>query len=225
VSEELMSPGDRARRYAEYMREEATRLPSYQRSRASGAKNPMARCFRCDKTIRKAEVVYRMCCHGGALLKVQLHEECTKPSAFMEVTHDLEKVAAHLREYAGQAREARERERRGEQTREATREAKDRDVAMYVCRLELETDRHDRLPCAAPGCPVKPPFVHAPPSDYAYVRWKDRSGSYKCISCGGVAQEVHGNDECHRCEDWGGCGRDCTLSAVACKTCGTQMSV
>lgn len=43
-----------------------------------------------------------------------------------------------------------------------------------------------------------------------------------CKKCKRPASTEHNNPECHTCEDWNGCGRDCTLSRVFCKKCGTE---
>jgi hypothetical protein len=48
---------------------------------------------------------------------------------------------------------------------------------------------------------------------------------YYCTGCNGRATEKRGRPECHRCEDWGGCGRDCTLSEVVCEPCGRCLGV
>lgn len=50
-------------------------------------------------------------------------------------------------------------------------------------------------------------------------RW-DSSGDWVCSSCWNVARTEHENPECHLCSDWNGCGRDCTLSAIRCDSCG-----
>lgn len=198
----------------EYMRNEAPRLATSRAYRPSQARNPMARCFRCHKTIRKAEVVRRMYEDRGLLAKVTLHEACASLPVFLEVTEERERLADRQREEADKAHAERKAA-----YEEAQRRA--RDEAMTVCRRSLEDDTHGHRPCRAPYCPVKPPFVWVAPSDYEYARWKDRSGHHKCTRCGGVAEEEHFSDECHRCSDWGGCGRNCTLSGVRCTKCGT----
>lgn len=54
----------------------------------------------------------------------------------------------------------------------------------------------------------------------AYLHRSD--GVMYCRSCHGPAVLEHNKPECHTCSDWGGCGRDCTLSAVSCPACGTR---
>ena len=58
--------------------------------------------------------------------------------------------------------------------------------------------------------------------------YKDRAeyaSYFECRTCGRVALEEHNNPECHLCEDWNGCGRDCTLSRVYCPECGVEADV
>lgn len=56
-----------------------------------------------------------------------------------------------------------------------------------------------------------------------YERGLRRSdGTWYCSSCMKPTEAEHENPECHRCSDWGSCGRDCTLSRIYCKTCGTS---
>lgn len=50
-------------------------------------------------------------------------------------------------------------------------------------------------------------------------------GTWYCTPCWRVAETEHEREECHTCSDWGGCGRDCTLSRVHCKVCGGSMQV
>jgi hypothetical protein len=47
-------------------------------------------------------------------------------------------------------------------------------------------------------------------------------GNWYCNRCNRPAQMKHEKEECHLCADWSGCGRDCTLSEVACATCGAR---
>jgi hypothetical protein len=57
-------------------------------------------------------------------------------------------------------------------------------------------------------------------------RYKRRSdGSWICSGCCRAATTHHDRSPCHRCEDWGGCGKDCTLTAVSCKRCGTHQAI
>jgi hypothetical protein len=46
-----------------------------------------------------------------------------------------------------------------------------------------------------------------------------------CNSCWQTAETEHDREECHRYENWGSCGRDCTLSRVFCAKCGTSLGV
>lgn len=50
-------------------------------------------------------------------------------------------------------------------------------------------------------------------------------GTWYCTLCWRVAETEHRREECHTCSDWGGCGKDCTLSRVFCKVCGGSMQV
>jgi hypothetical protein len=45
------------------------------------------------------------------------------------------------------------------------------------------------------------------------------NGAWYCSSCFQPADVAHDKEECHRCADWGDCGRDCTASAVRCEHC------
>lgn len=54
-----------------------------------------------------------------------------------------------------------------------------------------------------------------------YERQRHRSyGTWYCNRCNKPARTKHEKPECHRCADWSGCGRDCTLSEVRCDDCG-----
>lgn len=55
--------------------------------------------------------------------------------------------------------------------------------------------------------------------------WKESGVAWYCSRCWQLATLAHDKEECHSCADWGGCGRDCTLSEVSCRTCGTAMAV
>jgi hypothetical protein len=68
--------------------------------------------------------------------------------------------------------------------------------------------------------------------DPFHFQWSAESGarrrsdvSWYCNTCMRSATEEHSNPESHRCSDWGSCGRDCTLSGIACTTCGTRLSI
>ena len=61
-------------------------------------------------------------------------------------------------------------------------------------------------------------------SFYSAAKDKDLTGTWYCNTCNKQAETEHNGQECHLCSDWGGCGRDCTLSAVICKTCGNRIT-
>lgn len=46
------------------------------------------------------------------------------------------------------------------------------------------------------------------------------NGTWYCNKCNSPAKTEHEAPECHRCQDWGDCGRDCTLSRIYCELCG-----
>lgn len=52
---------------------------------------------------------------------------------------------------------------------------------------------------------------------------KKSDGTWYCKDCGERAEPLHEKEECHTCQDWGDCGRDCTLSAVICEECGNRL--
>jgi hypothetical protein len=55
--------------------------------------------------------------------------------------------------------------------------------------------------------------------------WKGSGETWYCSACMRPASTEHDNPECHRCSDWGSCGRDCRLSRVFCPTCGTAFEL
>jgi len=57
-------------------------------------------------------------------------------------------------------------------------------------------------------------------NDYKVGTWTS-NGVWYCNACFKPAQSEHEREECHTCSDWGGCGRDCTLSRIFCSDCGT----
>lgn len=59
-------------------------------------------------------------------------------------------------------------------------------------------------------------------NDQAVAR-RDSDGIWRCNTCWAPARLEHEADECHRCRDWGSCGRDCTLSAITCPICDTRL--
>ncbi|MET9071763.1 hypothetical protein ABZX95_06160 [Streptomyces sp. NPDC004232] len=189
----------------------------------------MARCDICGMAIRKADVAERVTLVLGALKRVTVHGDpengCKRTPeywlnserTYLPVTAELEALIPLLEDYQKHASDGRAAERARQKQRED-------DVADYVCRLELETDRHGSKPCQAPSCPVTALFSFVPPS--AYDAYRRRSGGcHRCNACGAVASEDRSGDECHSCRDWSGCGGDCTLVAVYCQACGTREAV
>jgi hypothetical protein len=61
--------------------------------------------------------------------------------------------------------------------------------------------------------------------NYQAIALKQSDGSWRCNTCRALARTEHGKPECHRCSDWSPCGQECTLSLVACTTCGTSMTM
>lgn len=55
--------------------------------------------------------------------------------------------------------------------------------------------------------------------------WKETGVSWRCSGCWQPATLTRSRPQCHSCSDWNGCGRDCTLSKVSCRTCGTAMEI
>lgn len=61
-------------------------------------------------------------------------------------------------------------------------------------------------------------------SDYEGYRGKS-NGTWYCNVCNQPAKTEYHKQECHRCSDWNGCGKDCTLSAVNCLKCDSKLSI
>jgi len=61
-------------------------------------------------------------------------------------------------------------------------------------------------------------------SDYEIGRRRS-DGTWLCSTCQAPAETEHDRPECHRCSDWGSCGRDCTLSRVYCSNCGVSLVI
>ena len=61
-------------------------------------------------------------------------------------------------------------------------------------------------------------------SDIERARHKS-DGTWYCNKCKRPATTKHEKQECHLCSDWNGCGRDCTLSEIICKNCGTYRKI
>jgi hypothetical protein len=60
------------------------------------------------------------------------------------------------------------------------------------------------------------------PKDLPYI---DSCGKWLCKKCKKKADTEHNKKECHACQDWNGCGKDCTLSKLICKTCNISEDV
>ncbi len=54
---------------------------------------------------------------------------------------------------------------------------------------------------------------------------KHEASSWVCVECGIEAEKHFDKPECHTCSDWGGCGRECTLSSIECPKCGRLQDV
>jgi hypothetical protein len=54
----------------------------------------------------------------------------------------------------------------------------------------------------------------------SHSRYPGEGESWRCATCKGAAAMKREREECHRCRDWGSCGRDCRLSKVTCRRCG-----
>jgi hypothetical protein len=59
----------------------------------------------------------------------------------------------------------------------------------------------------------------------SFKPWKDAYAHWTCNGCWKPGSTEHNKPECHTCSNWGGCGRDCTLSRVFCEDCGTSMEI
>ena len=61
---------------------------------------------------------------------------------------------------------------------------------------------------------------------YNLLRAQHGGGSsWYCSQCKKPAKLEHKRPRCHLCEDWNGCGSDCTLSRVYCQECGISLKV
>jgi NAD-dependent SIR2 family protein deacetylase len=64
---------------------------------------------------------------------------------------------------------------------------------------------------------------------FEYNQWiahhHGEGGSWYCKKCNKPAEVEHKRPQCHLCEDWSGCGRDCTLSGVYCPKCRISLKV
>jgi hypothetical protein len=58
-------------------------------------------------------------------------------------------------------------------------------------------------------------------NDLAAYRHQSYGANF-CRRCHEPAKTEHNKPECHTCSDWGGCGGDCTLSAIYCARCETR---
>lgn len=99
--------------------------------------------------------------------------------------------------------------------------------------LRAVTDAYSRRELlGASGQPVKTTWGHYTRRGAFHERAASRAGTgegasgyWVCNECWQAAEEEHGWPECHLCRDWGSCGRNCTLSAVGCRACGTRITV
>lgn len=165
----------------------------------SKPKNPMARCHVCHTVIRKAEVQHRFALLSSSLHKVTVHEKCigitmtiggevrpVSPPMFV-ATDDLTEIARLLDEH-----NKAEQKHRHEEAEEAAKQSDD--SRAYICRLELETDRHGRGSCHTPGCPVPwwcgHDFRFDDPDEVRYHTVPDNS-----CSCG----RANGKPACYMC--------------------------
>lgn len=189
----------------------------------------MARCDICTRAIRKADVQRRYRYWHDSLVEVTVHPDgACKPNlghvnnmpgkAYFTITDDLAELSAQMERH-------RQSQEKWREAQAVATKRRDDDRAQYVCRLELETDRHGSRTCQAPGCPVTGLFTHHPPDALSVYKRRDYSGIYYCGMCGKVASRDNSGRKCHSCEDWYGCGRDCTLVAVYCRDCGTRQAV
>lgn len=92
--------------------------------------------------------------------------------------------------------------------------------------LQMNTDYYSRI--LHPGTVKLRDGGYTKRGDFHY-RWSDiararmkGSGTWYCNTCWAPAANENNREECHRCRDWGSCGRDCTLSEIHCPTCGTS---
>lgn len=97
---------------------------------------------------------------------------------------------------------------------------------------QITTEYHSRILHGKPGVTIRTNFgSYSVYRDFHSIRrsdakpWKDSGVYWFCSQCWQPATLTHAKPECHTCSDWGSCGRDCTLSKVSCRTCGTAMSV
>ena len=57
-------------------------------------------------------------------------------------------------------------------------------------------------------------------------RYRKRScGTWYCNLCNTISSTRHDNPECHLCNDWNGCNKDCTLSEVYCEKCDYRLKI
>lgn len=93
----------------------------------------------------------------------------------------------------------------------------DRMTADYDSRI-LHPD--NTVPIVGGGYWVKGDF-HFLWDDMARALQRS-NGCWLCNTCWTSAATERNREECHRCQDWSSCGKDCTLSRIYCSTCETS---
>jgi hypothetical protein len=108
--------------------------------------------------------------------------------------------------------------------------AEARAAHMELAMIDTEYEAHRLL--VGPGKSVRTSWGGYSVAEHFHFSWNSMqiyqhgsAGQWICSACWKVAHMEHGKPECHACSDWGGCGRDCTLSAVTCIDCGTSMAI
>jgi hypothetical protein len=189
---------DIAKRVARY------RISNYASDTAKepGPRGPMARCARCRKTIRKAEVHERYIFQHGFLEKRKFHERCLVGTQTFSVTDDVVTIAALLlREDARRDGVRRDRSQhlvsRADLDREKEKSdklrAKANDLEKTVCRLTLENGTHPSVSCRAMRCPV--PWGCGHEFDVS----DDATFAYHTVPTDSGCQHEQGRPECYMC--------------------------
>jgi hypothetical protein len=171
-------------------------------ARGTGSRGPMARCARCRKTIRKAEVRERYVFQYGFLEKRKFHEPCMTRTQTFPVTDDLVTIAAFLlREDARQDGVRRDRSRHvvsrvdlvREQEKSSSRLAEVNDLKKTVCRLTLENGTHPSVSCRAMRCPVPQGCGHE------FDVSDDHEFAYHTVPTDRGCQHEEGRPACYTC--------------------------